>query len=339
MSDKNQPTQVASHAVNQAISRANVSEKVQPLVDELVNNADSYRVKTSTTGLGVCIVDAGIDVPGGLAAGRLIGEICMGGLGTVQLNAADRQKRWWWHVDVYSGDPVTACLGSQYAGWSLNHGEGKDAFFALGSGPARAMGSKEPLFEELGYRNPPGNAALVLEVDKQPPQEVLDKVVERCGIKPEQLTVILTPTTSIAGGVQVVSRVLEVALHKAHELKFPLTQIIDGSGSAPVPPPSNNFMTSMGRTNDSILFGGRVHLYVDCDDSDAKELASQLPSASSKDFGRPFGAVFKDYGYDFYKVDPLLFSPAECAVSVVSTGNTFYGGGLREDLLEESFNG
>ena len=100
MSDKNQPTQVASHAVNQAISRANVSEKVQPLVDELVNNADSYRVKTSTTGLGVCIVDAGIDVPGGLAAGRLIGEICMGGLGTVQLKAADRQKRWWWHVDV-----------------------------------------------------------------------------------------------------------------------------------------------------------------------------------------------------------------------------------------------
>ena len=321
------------------IIAANVSEKVRPLVNELVNNAQSYRVSVSTTEQGVRIVDAGIDAPGGLAAGRIIGEICMGGLGSVQLNTADRQKRWWWHVDVYSGDPVTACLGSQYAGWSLNHGEGKDAFYALGSGPARAMGSKEPLFEELSYRNPAGEAAIVLEVDKQPPQEVVAKVIDRCGISPNQLTVILTPTTSLAGGVQVVSRVLEVALHKVHELKFPLSQIADGGGSAPVPPPSADFMTSMGRTNDSILFGGRVHLFVDCDDADAKQLAEQLPSASSKDFGRPFGAVFKDYNYDFYKVDPLLFSPAECAISTMKSGKTFYGGELREDLLEESFNG
>ena len=318
--------------------RANVSEQVQPLVDELVSNAAKYRVAVSHTDDGVRMVDAGIDVPGGLAAGRLIGEICMGGLGAVQLAAADRQKRWWWHVDVHSGDPVTACLASQYAGWSLNHGEGKEAFYALGSGPARAMGSKEPLYDELAYRNQPGQTAIVLEVDKQPPKPVLDKVVERCGIKPEQLTVILTPTSSIAGGVQVVARVLEVALHKVHELKFPLGQIVDGAGSAPVPPPSADFMTAMGRTNDAILFGGRVHLFVDCEDTDAEQLAAQLPSASSKDFGRPFGTVFKDYGYDFYKVDPMLFSPAECAVSVVKSGKTFYGGGLREDLLEESFN-
>lgn len=318
---------------------ANVSEKVQPLVDDLVANAETYRVGVSTTKEGVRIVDAGIDVTGGLAAGRLIGEICMGGLGTVQLSTADRQKRWWWHVDVHSGDPVTACLASQYAGWSLNHGEGKDAFYALGSGPARAMGSKEPLFDELNYRNPAGDTVIVLEVDRQPPQEVVDKVIDRCGISPNQLTVILTPTTSLAGGVQVVSRVLEVALHKVHELKFPLGQIVDGAGSAPVPPPSANFMTSMGRTNDSILFGGRVHLFVDCDDADAKQLAEQLPSASSKDFGRPFGAVFKDYNYDFYQVDPMLFSPAECAVSTMKSGKTFYGGELREDLLEESFNG
>ena len=313
---------------NTQLAKANVSERVLPLVAELVTGADKYRVAVSRAESGVTMVDAGINAPGGLAAGRLIGEICMGGLGSVQLAAADRQQRWWWHVDVHSGDPVTACLASQYAGWSLNHGEGKDAFYALGSGPARAMGSKEPLYEELGYRNPPGQTAIVLEVDKQPPPEVLEKVVSRCGIDAEQLTVILTPTTSIAGGVQVVARVLEVALHKVHELKFPLEQIIDGAGSAPVPPPSGDFMTSMGRTNDAILFGGRVHLFVDCADDDAQALAAQLPSASSKDFGRPFGAVFKDYGYDFYQVDPMLFSPAQCAVSVMKSGKTFYGGGV-----------
>ncbi len=132
---------------------------------------------------------------------------------------------------------------------------------------------------------------------------------------------------------------LEVALHKVHELKFPLDKIVDGAGTAPVPPPTADFITAMGRTNDSILFGGRVHLYVDVDDDSAQALAEQLPSVNSRDFGKPFGKVFKDYKYDFYQIDPMLFSPAQCAVTAVKSGRTFEGGGIREDLLDLSFGG
>jgi methenyltetrahydromethanopterin cyclohydrolase len=269
----------------------------------------------------------------------LIGEICMGGLGTVNLRAGVAFPKWRWTVDVHASDPVTACLGSQYAGWSLSHGEGKGAYFAMGSGPARAMGSKEPLFAELGARNPPGPTCIVLETDRQPPIEVIEKVLTRCQIEPTDLTVILTPTTSLAGGVQIVARVLEVALHKVHELHFPLANIADGAGTAPVPPPTGNFMKAMGRTNDAILFGGFVHLFVNATDDDASQLAAQLPSSASRDFGRPFGEVFKEYGYDFYKVDPMLFSPAACAVTALKSGKTFHGGALREDLLDLSFGG
>lgn len=315
----------------------NINEMVQPLVAELRNNAAAYRVATSTMSNGVEIIDAGIDVPGGLAAGRLVTAICMGGLGNVAINAASASKSWRWQIDVTASHPVIACLASQYAGWSLNHGEGKSAFFALGSGPARAMGSKEPLFDELGYRTPAGATVIVLEVDKQPPVEIAQKIVERCGISPEQLTMVLTPTSSLAGGVQIVGRVLEVALHKVHELKFPLEQFVDGSASAPLPPPSPDFMTAMGRTNDAILFGGEVHLYVNCEDSAAEQLAADLPSNASRDFGRPFGTVFKDYGYDFYKVDPMLFSPARATVTNIASGNSFRGGELHEALLEQSF--
>lgn len=320
-------------------ARADVSVASAPLVEALRRDPQRYRVKLLADPSGAQIIDAGIDVPGGLEAGRCIGEICLGGLGKVALGATDTFKRWPWHVDVYSSDPVVACLGSQYAGWSLNHGEGKDAFFALGSGPARAIGSREPLFEELDYRNPPGPTTLVLEVDRRPPPEIIEKITSYCKIEPSQLTLILTPTTSLAGGVQVVSRVLEVALHKVHELKFPLEQIVDGAGSAPVPPPSGDFMTAMGRTNDAILFGGRVQLFINCDDDAAKALADGLPSSASRDFGKPFGTIFKDCGYDFYKIDPMLFSPAWCAVTAMKSGRTFYAGELREDLLEESFNG
>jgi len=315
----------------------NVNTSVQPLVHELVSQAEDYQVAVIELGNGVKIVDAGINVTGGLAAGRLIAEICMGGLGSVGLSGSGPFTRWRGQIDVGARNPVIACLGSQYAGWSLSCGEGQLAFYALGSGPARAMGSREELFNELNYRTPPGDTVIVLEVDKIPPEEIVGKVLARCKIRPEQLTVILTPTTSLAGGVQIVARVLEVALHKIHELGFPLDAFLDGIGAAPVPPPSSSFLTAMGRTNDAILFGGDVHLYVDTGDVEAEKLAQQMPSQSSRDFGKPFAQIFKDYEYDFYKIDPLLFSPAKATVTNVATGHTFESGRLHEELLDQSF--
>lgn len=315
----------------------NVNLAVQPLVKALRDDAARYRVGVSRLDNGVTMIDAGIAHVGGLEAGRIVSEICMGGLGRVTITGGSPFASWPWQVNVTASHPLIACLASQYAGWSLNHGEGKGAFFALGSGPARAMGSKEPLFDELGYRTPAGDTVIVLEVDKLPPDPIADKVIERCGIRPEQLTIILTPTTSLAGGVQIVARVLEVALHKLHELKFPLADFVDGSASAPLPPPSPNFMKAMGRTNDAILFGGQVQLYVSCDDDAARALAEQMPSSASRDFGKPFAEVFKGYGYDFYKVDPMLFSPAMVTVTNVKSGRSFTGGSLNAGLLEQSF--
>jgi methenyltetrahydromethanopterin cyclohydrolase len=148
---------------------------------------------------------------------------------------------------------------------------------------------------------------------------------------------ILTPTRSLAGTVQVVSRVLEVAMHKAHELGFPLERIVDGSGTAPLPPPAPDFLNAMGRTNDAILFGGSVVLYVMGSDADAEALCNKLPSSASRDYGRPFAEVFKAYGYDFFQVDPMLFSPARVTVSSLESGNSFRSGALDPSLLERSF--
>lgn len=323
----------------EATPRANVNHCAQPLIRQLLDDPARYRVGVSTLQGGTRVVDAGIAHPGGLEAGRLIAEICMGGIAQVSLRAGSPFRRWPWQLDVHAGDPVTACLGSQYAGWSLNHGKGKEAFNALGSGPARSVGSREELFKELAYRNPPAPTCLVLEVDRVPPPEIIEKITSYCQISAADLTLILTPTSSLAGGVQIVARVLEVALHKVHALKFPLEHLVDGAGTAPLPPPTADFITAMGRTNDAILFGGRVHLFVDVEDDAARQLAEQLPSAASRDFGKPFAKVFKDYKYDFYQVDPMLFSPAQCMVTAVRSGRSFEGGALREDLLDLSFGG
>jgi Methenyltetrahydromethanopterin cyclohydrolase len=100
----------------------------------------------------------------------------------------------------------------------------------------------EELYKELDYQDSNDTTVLVIENDAVPPIEIVEKVAAACKIEPSKLTIIVTPTSSLAGGVQVVARVLEVAMHKAHALHFPLENIIDGSGSAPICPPHPNLL-------------------------------------------------------------------------------------------------
>ncbi len=326
---------VSERAVDGVRARPSINAAAQPLVEALVRDAPQLRVGVSTHATGCRVVDAGIDHSGSLEAGRRIAGICLGGLGDVRLLST--AERWPLRLSVTASDPVLACLGSQYAGWSLSAGEGKGAFHALGSGPGRSLSVKEALFQELDYRDAADATCLVLEVDKTPPDAVVEKVTRDCGIAPERLTFILTPTHSLAGVVQIVARVLEVALHKVHTLGFPLEQLIDGSGSAPVPPPAPDFLNAMGRTNDAIIFGGVVELFVDTDDDAAKDLAERLPSNTCGDYGRPFAQVFKEVKYDFYKIDANLFAPAAAVVCNVRSGKVFRAGVVNDALLAASF--
>jgi methenyltetrahydromethanopterin cyclohydrolase len=321
-------------------SPLSVNGLARPLVERLRAGADALALNVAHDASGVCIVDAGIEARGSVAAGLLIGEICMGGLGQVGLrigSGSGSLEAWPTWIEVRSSQPVLACLASQYAGWSLAASKeetGGKKFFSLGSGPARALAGKEALFAELGYRDRADAGVLVMEVDRAPPKVVIDKLLRDCGLQPQSLTVILTPTTSLAGTTQVVARVLEVALHKAHELGYALGNIVDGVATAPLPAPSPDGVIAMGRTNDAILYGGRVHLTVCGDDAAARQLALQLPSRNSRDYGRSFADIFKEVEYDFYKIDAALFAPAEVWVSNLDSGNTWHAGALDMPLLQ-----
>ncbi|MBT3058441.1 MAG: methenyltetrahydromethanopterin cyclohydrolase [Candidatus Thiodiazotropha sp.] len=320
------------------MSRPSVNALAAPLVESLIADAEMLRLGVERLENGCLLVDAGIQAPGSLEAGRRIAEICLGGLGSVSLSGSGPVAGWPLSVHVHTADPVLACLGSQYAGWSLSHKEeGKKGFNALGSGPGRALSLKEPLFKELDYQDRARRTCLVLEVDRLPPPPLCEKIARDCAVDLKELTLILTPTSSLAGTVQIVARVLEVAMHKAHELGFDLHSIRDGIGSAPLPPPAPDLLAAMGRTNDAILFAGQVQLFVSGEDAQAQKLAGDLPSSASRDYGRPFGEIFKAYDYDFFKIDPMLFSPARVMVSALDSGNSYSAGGLDTALLTTSF--
>src|SRR6516165_7734253 len=229
-----------------------VNERSAELVTRL--DAEELRIGISRGELGETLIDAGSKKRGGIAAGLRIAEICMGGLGEVTLVPSSATPRWPWTIVVRSSNPVIACLASQYAGWRLADDSGEKPFFALGSGPARALARREPLFDVLKYSDDAKRATLVIESGRPPPKKIVAIVAQHCRVKPEDLTIIFAPTQSLVGSTQIVARVLEVAMHKTHELGFSLERIVDGVGAAPLCPPHPDFVTAMGRTNDAIIF-------------------------------------------------------------------------------------
>ncbi|HEV3236872.1 MAG TPA: methenyltetrahydromethanopterin cyclohydrolase, partial [Gemmataceae bacterium] len=220
-----------------------------------------------------------------------------------------------------------------YAGWEIKVGK----FFAMGSGPMRAAYGKEKIFDEIPGREQPPVAVGVLESRKMPTDEVASFLSEKLGLAADKITLLVAPAFSIAGGLQVVARSLETALHKLHELKFDLKQIESGFGSAPLPPPAKDELLAIGRTNDAILYGGRVVLWVRAEDDQIAEIGPKVPSSSSPDHGAPFAEIFARYGQDFYKIDPLLFSPAEVVFCNLQSGRMFSFGRTEPQILEMSF--
>lgn len=311
---------------------ARLNDNAQAIAERIIRDADRLRVAVTRGPLGEWLIDAGARVEGSIEAGLLMAEAAMGGLGHVTAGLERATQRWPFTIGVRSSQPVLACLGSQYAGWNLSSGK----YVAMGSGPARLLARVEPLFEKIAYRETASASVVVLETGEPPPAAVVEKVARATGLAAERLTFLYAPTRSLAATAQIVARVLEVALHKANDLGFELAHIVEGIAAAPLPAPHPDFLTAMGRTNDAIIYGGLVQLFVRGPERAARNLAERLPSAGSRDHGRPFKDIFHEAKGDFYAIDPLLFSPAEAIVTALETGRTFRGGGRDLDMLERS---
>ena len=78
-------------------------------------------------------------------------------------------------------------------------------------------------------------------------------------------------------------------------------------------------------------------LWIDGDDDQIAAAAPRVPSNSSPDHGRPFAEIFERYERDFYRIDPLLFSPAVVTLISVRTGRVFRGGEIAGEILRQSF--
>ncbi|AMV36857.1 methenyltetrahydromethanopterin cyclohydrolase [Planctomyces sp. SH-PL62] len=310
-----------------------LNARAAQIVETMIAGAEDRRIASHEVDGGGLFLDCGIKARGGLRAGLDLARVCLGGLAEVTIPMGEIDGRAVPLVQVWTDHPVRACLASQYAGWAISEGK----YFAMGSGPMRAVRGKEPVFDAIGFREESETVVGVLETRKAPPPEVVAKIAHECGVEPWNVTLVAAPTASLAGGFQITARSVETALHKLAELKFDLGRIVSAHGTAPLPPIARDDLAAIGRTNDAILYGARVVLHVTGDDESLQEIGPRVPSSASRDFGEPFAAIFARYNNDFYAVDPHLFSPAEVAFQNLDTGRTHVFGAPRPEIVARSF--
>jgi methenyltetrahydromethanopterin cyclohydrolase len=315
------------------MSGLQMNERAVARADAAAANAEELRIRVQTLAGGARVIDAGVDAAGGYAAGRLLAELCMGGLGHVAYTPVLIGGEQWPGVQVWTDHPAICCMASQYAGWAIT----PEGFFAMGSGPLRARARVEKeLYAKLDYAEDSTRGVLVLEGRTLPTDAVAEWVAGKAGVQPDGLTFAVAPTASVAGGVQIVARVIETGLHKMETLGFDVTRVDAAMGTAPLPPTARSDMRAIGRTNDCVLYGGQARYVVRASDDELAALALRIPASTSPDYGTPFYDIFKRYDNDFYKIDPLLFSPAEVWLTSATSGKTFHAGHVNPEVLRAS---
>ncbi|MHA1637627.1 MAG: methenyltetrahydromethanopterin cyclohydrolase [Candidatus Thorarchaeota archaeon] len=303
------------------------------IFEEIIEKSSELECSVSAQSNGATILDAGINVPGSNEAGRLVSEICLGGAGTVEISQVIIDDLTLPAVSVRTDKVTEACLCSQYAGWTVS----VDKYFAMASGPARALARVEKLYKKLGYTEESDVAVIVLETREEPPENVTEYIAEKCGVPTSGLYVVVAPTACLTGSVQISARVVEVGVHKLHELKYDPWKIRKGKGIAPIAPVVKKDTKAMGITNDCILYAGDTFYEIEpSDDDDLQGLVEKVPSSTSEQYGTPFYKLFKSFDFDFYKVDPLLFSPAKISITDIKTGIEYTAGSLDSEVLKSS---
>ncbi|MFX0168134.1 MAG: methenyltetrahydromethanopterin cyclohydrolase [Candidatus Hodarchaeota archaeon] len=313
-----------------AKTEPSVNQRAMPLVKQLISDSDLLQVKIHQQKGKATVIDCGIEIPGSLEAGRLVAEICMGGISTVVIGTTRIGDSVFPAAYVSTDMPALACIGAQAAGWDIK----VEGFFALGSGPARARARVEDkLFTKLDYKDNHPEAILVMETRTLPNPAVCEYIAKACRIAEKDLYLLVAPTASIVGSVQIAARIVETGIHKLKILGYDFLKVRSGIGSCPIVPVARKDMRAMGITNDAILMMGETFLFIQSTEGDnLGELVKQVPSSTSSDYGKPFRQIFKDAEGDFYKIDKMLFAPAQIAVNDLRTG-LFYTAGRLDPTL------
>ena len=182
--------------------------------------------------------------------------------------------RWLPGLTVVTDHPALACLGAQYAGWQID----RDDYFAMASGPGRALIRAEDLYDDLDVderadtRGPlPGDARRAARGARG----LRGRARRRRARRPHAaVRADREPRRRRADrGARRRDRAAQAA--RARLRRAPRGERL--SGAARCRRWRSKDPTAIGRTNDAVLYGGQVELTVDAPD-DELERARRAPA-------------------------------------------------------------
>lgn len=314
--------------------RLELNKNALMLVKEMINEKKILNIDAVHYDDGITVIDGGVKIKGGFRAGLFYSKICLGGLGNVDLIDYEIKDYMIPAVKVEIDHPLEATMLSQYAGWKIE----KNNFFAMASGPGRILADKEKIFTEYSkyYESRNSPAVIVLESSKLPDEQTAKFIADEMHSPCSNSYILIAPSESLVGSIQISSRIVETGMHKMHELNFDLEKIEAAWGVCPVSPTADSTLTAIGRTNDAVLYGGTACYQVYCENSEIERIIDNIPASASEDYGESFLNLYKRYN-NFYDIDPMLFSPARIIINNRKSGKTYKTGKINYDMLEKSF--
>lgn len=310
-----------------------INKLAHGIAEKLIKNPEYYRVGVTTLPSGAKVIDTGVNAHGGYEAGLMVTKIAMGGLGTAEIQYADFGGLQLPSVVVSTDHPAVALFGAQLAGWRIK----PEGYTADGSGPARALAKKpKDVFKKIEYEDQSDVAVLLMETEEMPPDSAAYYIAERAKVEPENVVMVLTSTTSLAGMVQISGRIVETGLFRLDILGLDPKKVMYGAGYAPVMPVHPDVGVAMGRAEDALTYGGVTSYVVDESEEALKEIAEKAPSTNCKDYGKTSYEIYKAVDFDFTKIDPALFAPAAISLTCAETGATFTHGSINHEIIKNS---
>ncbi len=314
-----------------------INREAMKVVRIILDEADALGVTVETLSNGATVVDMGLESKGGWRAAKLYTLVTIGGLGEVSYEPFQVNQRTLSAVRVMIDHPIEGCVASQIAGWRLET-PGKE-HAAILAGPGRALNkvSLDHYFDWTDYRDDHTEAVVAIQASEPISVELSDLIASSCGVEPDDLYVLVAPNRSLVCAVQVAARIVEQTLHRLAEEGMDLRCLRHAYGLGVIPPLVDDDMISMGRINDSLLYGGVANIAVDSTDELCRDVVTKVIASACDAYGRPFIEIYEDAGRDFYEIPIELHSPAEVHLNNLTTGNTFSAGSINYDVLEQSF--
>lgn len=312
-----------------------INQEAMKILRDVLQHPHPFGVAVETLPSGTTIVDMGVHTPGSWEAGLLFVRINMGGLAHVSLSPLVIGTLELTGVSLYCHEVLIATLASQLAGWALTSREER----VIGTGPARALAALEedPYMKMTEYRDESREAILCLQMTHLPDDDLALEVSLACGVQPEDLYLLVAPSASLVGSIQVGARSVEQTVHRLYKAGFDLERIVCAHGTAPVAPLILQEVEAMGRINDALIYGSSVEFWVKGEDRGLAMICEEVLISSSSYCGETFLSLFERASRDFFKMDPLIHGIAKLTIRNVESGLVITRGRLYPEVLERSF--